>query len=73
MSVDGRGTDASQIRTNLSYTADETKPYIEGKTNSHPEEVNVAAGVEPVQELGVKQQRKGALIHDFCFGIPYGL
>ncbi|KAL5743943.1 hypothetical protein ACOSP7_026808 [Xanthoceras sorbifolium] len=76
MSLDGRGTNTSEIKTNLSYTADESKPYIEGTTKSYPnEEEKLAAGEtginEPVQEHGVIQQKRAAKIHDFCFGIPY--
>ncbi|KAK1577352.1 hypothetical protein Q3G72_020966 [Acer saccharum] len=77
MSLDGRGTDTSDIKADLSYTADDTKPYVEGTTKLYPnaKEGHAAGGTginEPVQEYGVPQQKKGALIHDFCFGIPYG-
>lgn len=77
MSVDGRGanTPSSEIKTTLSYTADKSKPYVEGTAESYPtvEEHTAGVGVdERVQENGVSQQSRGAKIHDFCFGIPYG-
>lgn len=80
MSIDERGTDvtSSEIKTTLSYTADnESKPYVEGKTKSYPtvEEEHSSGEMgktEPVLEDGVTPPKKGAKIHDFCFGIPYG-
>lgn len=80
MSLDDRGTDAtsSEIKTTLSYTADdESKPYVEGTTKPYPtvEEVHSSGEMgitEPIPEDGVTQPKKAAKIHDFCFGIPYG-
>ncbi|KAF2308151.1 hypothetical protein GH714_035884 [Hevea brasiliensis] len=67
MSLEGaRGTEnsSSEIKTRLSYTADESKPYVEGPAEPH--------GLE---EKGITDPGKAygaAKIHDFCFGIPYG-
>lgn len=81
MGLDDRGTNAtsSEIKTTLSYTADnESKPYVEGTTKSYPtvvEEENSSGEMgktETVREDGVTQPKKAAKIHDFCFGIPYG-
>lgn len=79
MSLDGGGPEStsSEFKTNLSYTADESKPFVEGTTKSYPSlEESHGAGEsrndEPAQEYGVTPQKKGAMIHDFCFGIPYG-
>ncbi|XP_031261078.1 protein FATTY ACID EXPORT 1, chloroplastic isoform X2 [Pistacia vera] len=79
MCVDRRGenTTSSEIKTTLSNTADESKPYVERTAKSYPDvEEEHAARVmganEQVHDDGVSQQKKGAKIHDFCFGIPYG-
>ncbi|KAJ4706339.1 Protein FATTY ACID EXPORT 1, chloroplastic [Melia azedarach] len=79
MSFEGRSTDStsSEIETTLSYTADESKSFVEGTTKSYPtteeEHASGETGVnEPVQDGGITQPKKAAKIHDFCFGIPYG-
>ncbi|KAH9679557.1 protein FATTY ACID EXPORT 1 [Citrus sinensis] len=69
---------SSEIKTTLSYTADnDSKPYVEGTAKSYPtvEEEHSSGEMgktEPVPEDGVAQPKKAAKIHDFCFGIPYG-
>ncbi|OMO70248.1 hypothetical protein CCACVL1_19045 [Corchorus capsularis] len=76
MSVDGRGTEAtsSELKTTLSYAAEESKPFIEEATKSYPHaEGHVPdSSSEPVGEHGIVQPKRAAKIHDFCFGIPYG-
>lgn len=61
-----RGTESShsEIKTRLSYAADESKPYVEGPAKPHD-----------LEEKGITDPGKAygaAKIHDFCFGIPYG-
>ncbi|KDP26096.1 hypothetical protein JCGZ_21129 [Jatropha curcas] len=69
MSLEGaRGTDTSNTR--LSYTADESKPYVEEPAKLYP-----TAEKHNQEEEEISNQVKAygkAKIHDFCFGIPYG-
>lgn len=78
MSLEGRGieTPSSDTNATLSYTAEASKPHIEGTTKPFSpieEHVDEKTGMsEPLQEQGVNQQKGTAKIHDFCFGIPFG-
>lgn len=78
MSIDGSGmeTTSSQDKTALRYSGEVSKPYVEGATKLHSarnengEETTEVR--DSVQEDAVGQPKRGAKIHDFCFGIPYG-
>lgn len=84
MSNDGRGTDVSSVedKSTLSYTTDSLKPHngrpekplsaseesVTGKNSSDP----LQGTNELVGENITSQPKRGAKIHDFCFGIPFG-
>lgn len=78
MSLEGRGIETSSLdtKTTTSYTSGTSKPHVEGIAKPYPsieEHGPDESGMnEPVQEYDVTQQKKGAKIHDFCFGIPFG-
>ncbi|KAA0067864.1 protein FATTY ACID EXPORT 1 [Cucumis melo var. makuwa] len=79
MSVEGSGSNAadSQTKTTLSYATDVSESQV--ATNSYPD-VEKSPDVgnlenEKLQEPGGvgAVPKRTAKIHDFCFGIPFGL
>ncbi|XP_062165669.1 protein FATTY ACID EXPORT 1, chloroplastic [Alnus glutinosa] len=78
MSLEGRRTDASSsdVKSTLRYTADASELNVGGTSKSYPDLEEDAAGKlgmdEPVLENDIIQPKRGAKIHDFCFGIPFG-
>ncbi|KAK6916068.1 TMEM14 family, partial [Dillenia turbinata] len=78
MSLDGHGTETSrtQSKTNVSYTSDASRSYIQQTVKPQPASEDHLAGnialVEEAQEPIAIQKKRAAKIHDFCFGIPFG-
>ncbi|KAG2324886.1 hypothetical protein Bca52824_007614 [Brassica carinata] len=71
-SVDGN---SSETPASLSYnTAEVSKPFVEktSKPYSTVDESATSKGIitETVEE---HEPKRAAKIHDFCFGIPYGM
>ncbi|KAL3819754.1 hypothetical protein ACJIZ3_005659 [Penstemon smallii] len=74
-SSDGRGTEVSNLenKTTLSYNEDAS--HNENSVQSHPiEESFVGGGATDghIQEQVASEPKRAAMIHDFCFGIPFG-
>ncbi|XP_020548744.1 protein FATTY ACID EXPORT 1, chloroplastic isoform X2 [Sesamum indicum] len=75
MSSDGRGSEVSNL-------ADKTTPsYVEDSSKSHGSSTKADPLTEGfvigesngrIQEQVNSQPKRGAKIHDFCFGIPFG-
>lgn len=78
MNLDGSGTEStsSQYKTTLGYGGEVSKPYVEEATKLHSTRNENGEGTtevrDSVQVDAVAQHKRGAKIHDFCFGIPYG-
>ncbi|XP_058740368.1 protein FATTY ACID EXPORT 1, chloroplastic isoform X1 [Vicia villosa] len=66
----------TETKNTLSYAADEPKLNVEEKQESYSkieESGSEKLGLgEATQESVVDQQKKTAIIHDFCLGIPFG-
>lgn len=66
----------TETKNTLSYAADESKLNVEEKQESYSkleESGSEKLGLgEATQEGVVDQQKKTAIIHDFCLGIPFG-
>ncbi|CAL5196083.1 unnamed protein product [Lathyrus oleraceus] len=79
MSLERHETETADTETKntLSYGADESKLNVEEKQESYSkleESGSEKLGLgEATQEGVVDQQKKTAIIHDFCLGIPFGL
>lgn len=77
-SSDDRATSlsGSERKNTISYSEDETKSQSVRSLKSNldgEEPVTMKGETEPIQEPVVSQQKRAAMIHDFCLGIPYGL
>ena len=75
-SVDGN---SSETPASLSYTAEVSKPFVE-KTSKKPySSVDETATIKEIitetveEHVDTAQPKRAAKIHDFCFGIPYGI
>ncbi|KAF5747965.1 hypothetical protein HS088_TW05G00696 [Tripterygium wilfordii] len=72
MNGEGRGMETPGTKTTLSYSDD-------ASSNSWPEEATKYSSAKEVagdeaQESGIGlEPKRAAKIHDFCFGIPYGV
>ncbi|XP_010554804.1 PREDICTED: protein FATTY ACID EXPORT 1, chloroplastic-like [Tarenaya hassleriana] len=78
-SIDGNssGTAGSENKTSLSYAAEVSKPFgekaVEPFSNLDENGTGKRETTEPgEQQHVVTEHKRGAKIHDFCFGIPYG-
>lgn len=73
-SSDDRATSlsGSERKNTISYSEDETKSQSVRSLKGE-EPVTMKGETEPIQEPVVSQQKRAAMIHDFCLGIPYGL
>lgn len=67
---------SSETKTTLRYTENEQNQHIEGAAKSYPTEEQTDGNVRmdgssPAES--VIPQKRAAKIHDFCFGIPFGM
>lgn len=67
---------SSETKTTLRYTEDKQGQHVEGVTESYPTEEQPDGNVRvdgPSPAESVVPQKRAAKIHDFCFGIPFGM
>lgn len=65
----------SEGKATVSYTKDpvvSNNGISENIYSDEEEHVNENLTSDPVDDVVVEEEKKGAKIHDFCFGIPYG-
>ncbi|XP_042000364.1 protein FATTY ACID EXPORT 1, chloroplastic-like [Salvia splendens] len=74
MNSDGHGSKLSQLENNTpSYVEDASASYNGSSVQPHSAaDSSVAGGAIDEQESAVTQPKRAAMIHDFCFGIPFG-
>ncbi|CAK9183991.1 unnamed protein product [Ilex paraguariensis] len=77
MGHDGHGTKKTSSESNatLSYTTKVSESNNGRSARSYLTSEDQVAGnglSEPIEEHVVTQQKRAAMIHDFCFGIPFG-
>lgn len=68
---------SSETKTTLRYTENEQNQHIEEATKSYPTEEqtdgNVGMDGSSSPAESVIPPKRAAKIHDFCFGIPFGM
>ncbi|XP_057770379.1 protein FATTY ACID EXPORT 1, chloroplastic-like [Salvia miltiorrhiza] len=74
MNGDGHGSKLSQLENKTpSYVEDASASYNGSSVQPHSAADSfVAGGATNEQESVVSQPKRAAMIHDFCFGIPFG-
>ncbi|KAH9610905.1 hypothetical protein KSS87_015500 [Heliosperma pusillum] len=75
MSLQGHDPEASSSSNmpKLSYQADLPTSTVEVTEKTYTQgNVNGKVGVNGPLESTISEKKKGAKIHDFCFGIPFG-
>lgn len=69
MNSDGNGKKLSQLDNKTpSYVEDSSASYNGSSTQPH----SATASSSVAGGSTAEQPKKGAMIHDFCFGIPFG-